>query len=128
MRNFIQSLIRLLIMTVVEGLSLLLMAWIFPGITITTDGFFAVGKFENGQETLLGNQTMESSGAIVQGMGTNHLGVECLGDRLSFFVNGTSLLEVRDSSFSTGDVGLITTLLEGSTGEIWFDNFSVLAP
>lgn len=38
MRKFIQSLIRLLIMTVVEGLSLLLMAWIIPGITIVTDG------------------------------------------------------------------------------------------
>jgi len=42
MRNFIQSLIRLLIMTVVEGLSLLLMAWIIPGITIITDGSSSV--------------------------------------------------------------------------------------
>jgi len=38
MRNFIQSLTRLLIMTVVEGLSLLLMVWIIPGIKITTEG------------------------------------------------------------------------------------------
>ncbi|MGW8319763.1 MAG: phage holin family protein, partial [Candidatus Promineifilaceae bacterium] len=37
MRNLIQSLVRLLIMTVVEGLSLLLMAWIIPGISIITD-------------------------------------------------------------------------------------------
>jgi uncharacterized membrane protein YvlD (DUF360 family) len=38
MRNLIQSFVRLLVMTVVEGLSLLLMAWIIPGISIVTDG------------------------------------------------------------------------------------------
>jgi hypothetical protein len=100
----------------------------FYFFSITTDGYFGASKFENGMETYLGQGTMDSSPAIVQGAGTNHLGVECLGDRLRFFVNGSPLLEVRDSSFSTGDVGLITTLLEGTTSEIRFDNFSVLAP
>ena len=42
MRNLIQSIIRLLIMTVVEGLSLLLMAWIIPGISIISDGSSSV--------------------------------------------------------------------------------------
>jgi hypothetical protein len=100
----------------------------FYFFSITTDGFFGASKFENGLETFLGQGTMNSSPAIVQGAGTNHLGVECLGERLSFYVNGAPLLEVRDSSFSTGDVGLIATMLEGTASEIQFDNFSVLAP
>ncbi len=38
MRNLIQSTSRLFIVTLLEGLSLLLMAWIIPGISIVTDG------------------------------------------------------------------------------------------
>ncbi len=100
----------------------------FYFFSITTDGYFGASKFENGLETYLGQGTMDSSPAIVQGAGSNHLGVECLGDRLRFFVNGAPLLEVRDSSFSNGDVGLIATLLEGTASEVRFDNFSVVAP
>jgi hypothetical protein len=100
----------------------------FYFFSITSDGFYGASKFEDGKETLLRQKTMDSSSAIVQGFGSNHLGVECLGDHLSFYVNGALLIEVRDSSFSTGDVGLIATMLEGTGSEIRFDNFSVLAP
>ncbi len=100
----------------------------FYFFTVTSDGFFAISKFLDGQEYLVGMETMESSAAILQGSATNHLGVECIGDRLSFYANGAHLGSVQDASFSNGDVGLIVSTLSDEEVVFEYDYFSVLSP
>jgi hypothetical protein len=100
----------------------------FYFFTVTSDGFFAISKFQDGQEVLVGMEIMESSEAILQGPATNYLGVECIGDHLSFYANGAHLGSVQDDSFSSGDVGLIVSTLDEAEVEFEYDYFSVLSP
>ncbi len=100
----------------------------FYFFTVTSDGFYAISKFIDGQETLLGMDTMELSEAILQGAATNHLGVECVEDRLSFYANGTHLGSAQDGSFPSGDVGLIVSTFTADEAEFEYDYFSVLSP
>ena len=100
----------------------------FYFFTVTGDGYFAISKFLDGHELLLEMDTMESSEAILQGAATNHLGVECVGNRLSFYANGSHLGSAEDDSFSAGDVGMIVSTLSGEEVEFMYDYFSVLSP
>ncbi len=100
----------------------------FYFFTITGDGYYAVGKFEDGVESLLGLQTMESGPAIMRGDVTNHLAVSCVGESLILQVNGAELIRVRDGSFATGDIGLIAAALSIGDLEVQFENLSVTTP
>jgi hypothetical protein len=100
----------------------------FYFFTVTSDGFFGIGKFRDGVESLIGMSTLQSSEAIEQGSGPNHLRGDCVGDTLTFSVNGVLLAEARDSAFPAGDVGLIVGTFEEGGSDLRFDNFSVVAP
>lgn len=99
----------------------------FYFFTITSDGFYGVSKFRAGGELLVEMQSMRASPAIRQGAASNHLRADCVGESLSFYVNGQLLASVQDADFARGDVGLIVNTLSGPAGEIHFDNLSVLS-
>lgn len=66
---------------------------------------------------------------INQGTGaTNIIRAECIGDRLSFYVNGHFITEAYDSDIPSGDIGLIAGTLSADSTEILFDNIMVLEP
>ena len=100
----------------------------FYRFSISGDGYYLVSKYGGeGWEQLSGDWTL--SDAIRPGAATNLLEVVCQDTAMDFYVNGTLLVQVEDSSYSRGDVGLYAgTLLTPGEVEIHFDNLRVEAP
>ncbi len=92
------------------------------------DGMFGIGITQGGQQSLLGAEFMEFSEAIHPGQAANHIRVDCVGNALSLYVNGSLLLTVNDTTFSAGDVGLIAGSFNQPNADIYFDNFIVYRP
>lgn len=95
---------------------------------ISSDGYYAIGKFKNDEQELLGTDALQPSEAILKGAATNQLRADCVGDTLTFYVNGQQLAQVQDSEFPSGDVGLIAGSYDTPGTDIHFDNFVVLRP
>src|SRR3972149_2460877 len=73
---------------------------------ISSDGFYALGKFIGGNTLLLGQTEMESS-EFIQVNEMNHLRADCVGDTLSFYVNFNEIAVMQDTDFPSGDVGVV---------------------
>jgi hypothetical protein len=95
---------------------------------ISSDGFYGMGLFKDGQATLLGQSEMLSSANINQGLAINHLRADCAGQTLTFYVNGFQITQAQDTTLTSGDVGLLAGTFETVGVDIVFDNFVVLAP
>lgn len=98
-------------------------------LSITTDGYYGIVKYKDGEDTLLGSDSLQYSSQIKTEAGAvNHLRADCVGDHLTLYVNGELLAEVTDADFSSGDIGLISgTYDEGGT-DMRFDNLVVYRP
>lgn len=101
----------------------------FYAFLISSDGYGGIVKVKDGlYQTLNSPDGLEYGLIIEQGQTVNQIRADCVGTRLTLYVNQEKFLEVEDAEFSTGDVGLIA----GSYGEpgvdILFDNFYVLKP
>ncbi len=95
---------------------------------ISSDGYYGISKVVNGEQQLIGMEKLDASDAILQGNATNHIEVECKGDRLTLWANGVELHSVQDSDFATGDVGLMAGTYDIVGTDISFDNFVVTQP
>ncbi len=95
---------------------------------ISSDGYYAIGKIKNGAASLLGQEMMAYSAAIVQGSGPNRLRFDCIGNILTGTVNGQAVAITNDADFSGGDAGLITGAFDETGVEVSFDNFMVYKP
>jgi hypothetical protein len=95
---------------------------------ITSDGYYGLGIFKNGQARLLGQDQMQASPAIHKGLAVNHLRADCKGDTLTVFANGLPLAETQDATLKHGDVGLVAGTFKQPGADIVFDNFVVFAP
>ena len=95
---------------------------------ISSDGYYAIGKYKGNQQELLGTDAMQPSETIKQDEATNHIRADCVGDTLTLYVNGQKLSETHDDEFKSGDVGLIAGSFEKPGTDIHFDNFTVLKP
>ncbi len=95
---------------------------------ITSDGYYGVGLFKDGQAALLGQSEMLPSGNINQGLAVNHIRADCVGSVLTFFVNGSQIAQVQDGALASGDVGVIAGTFGAPGADIIFDNFVVLQP
>ncbi|MGB3905372.1 MAG: family 16 glycoside hydrolase, partial [Anaerolineae bacterium] len=99
----------------------------YYALGFSADGYYAGGAKVDGVTTLLAEST--PSEAINQGVGaTNVARLECVGNRLRFFVNGTLLIDVTDSQLIGGDIGLQVASLGGEYSEVAFDNLVVHPP
>ena len=95
---------------------------------ISSDGFFVIGKYTDGEYLLIGSDLMLPTEVILTGEATNRIRVECIGETLRLFVNGVQLAEVTDADHVNGDVGLIAGTFDEPGTDILFDHFAVLAP
>ena len=95
---------------------------------ISSDGFYAIGKFIGGNTILLGQSEMQTSSAIKTGTAVNHLGADCVGNTLTFYINGTSVAIARDADLTSGDVGLLAGAFSQPGVDVLFDNFMVMQP
>jgi hypothetical protein len=94
---------------------------------ISNDGYYAIGKFIGGLTLLLGQSEMQASEAIQAG-NMNHMRADCIGDRLTFYINFTEVASATDTDFPRGDVGLVAGSFTESGVDVLFDNFVVLQP
>jgi hypothetical protein len=95
---------------------------------ISSDGYYAVAKVMDGVQELMGESEMMPNDAIKKGNGTNQIQVACDGSSLTLTVNDTLLISVSDSTFPSGDVGLLAGTFDEPGTEIHFDNFVVREP
>ncbi len=100
----------------------------FYMLVISSDGYYGAAKLKNGQYSMIGPEQLQYSGVIAQGQAAHRLRADCVGDALSLYVNGQKLMEVRDSDFTAGDVGLIAGAYAVQGVDILFDNFVVKKP
>ncbi|HZM25442.1 MAG TPA: hypothetical protein VFC02_27075 [Anaerolineales bacterium] len=94
---------------------------------ISSDGFYAIGKFIGGNTILLGQSEMQSSEFIISNS-TNHLRADCIGNTLTFFVNFNQIAAVQDTDFPSGDVGLLAGTFSEAGVDVSFDHFVVMQP
>ncbi|HEX5940990.1 MAG TPA: hypothetical protein VFY66_01875 [Anaerolineales bacterium] len=94
---------------------------------ISNDGFYVIGKFIGGLTLLLGQSEMQASDAIQAG-NMNHLRADCIGDKLTFYINFTEVASVTDPDFPRGDVGLVAGSFTEPGVDVLFDNFVVIQP
>lgn len=100
----------------------------FYFFVISSDGYYGIGKVSAGKQQLIGVDNMPPTDAVTQGNQTNHLRGDCVGSKLSIYVNGEKLAEYDDSEFTSGDVGLLAGSFDNPGTDIHFDNFTVMKP
>jgi len=97
---------------------------------ITTDGYSGIVMRQNGGLRMIspGVEFLKMEG-IKLGEKTNHLRVNCVGETLALYANGTQVSLAFDHTVVGGDVGLMarSSRFEGGT-DIEFDNFAVDDP
>ena len=100
----------------------------FYGFSIGTDGYIGIYKVERGQTQLLSGDKYQVSEHVHQSDGENAIIASCINNQLSLNVNGIDVLEVKDESFTIGEVGLfMETSADGNASGI-FNHFLVVKP
>lgn len=94
---------------------------------VSSDGFVWIGRYANGaEERAIIDQSWFESSAVKQGLNvTNKLRVQAEAGNLIFFVNDQEVGRVTDTTFTSGDVGLLVQSLGESGVRVNFDNLSV---
>lgn len=98
---------------------------------ISSDGFYAIGKYESGSDQVVylsGDGGYVASDAINQGQARNSIRASCVADELTLMVNGELLESVTDTTFLTGDIGLGASTFQSGALTVDYDNVRVLAP
>ncbi|MCB0101611.1 MAG: hypothetical protein H6635_02245 [Anaerolineales bacterium] len=94
----------------------------------SSDGFYGMGLFKDGQAVLLGQSEMQYSENINKGVAINHLRADCTGNTLTFFINGFQVAQAQDATLTSGDVGVLAGTFNEVGTDVLFDNFVVLQP
>lgn len=101
----------------------------FYAFLVSSDGYGGIIKVKDGlYKTLNSPDGLEYGAMIQQGQATNQIRADCVGSRLTLYVNQEKFLEVEDLDFTVGDVGLIAGSYSQPGVDILFDNFFVLKP
>jgi hypothetical protein len=101
----------------------------FYFFTISSDGYYGIAKIIDGVESLVGMEELGfDATAINPAESTNLVGAECIGTTFTLYANGNKLVEVSDSGFASGDIGLIASTYEEPGTDILFDNLIVKLP
>lgn len=92
----------------------------------SSDGYQVIGKYDNGNSVYLSADKMQTTSAVHSG--TNQVRGDCNGSTLTFYINGQQVSSVTDTSFTSGDVGVIVGTFDDPNVGITFDNFVVYKP
>lgn len=95
---------------------------------ISSDGYYTVGKLRDGVRSLLGQEMMAYSDAILPGEAANRLRFECIGQVLSGYVNDRMIAVTSDPDLGDGDAGLLAGAFDEGGLEVRFDDFVVIKP
>ena len=100
----------------------------FYFLIISSDGYYGIGKVQDGEQELLQPPQMYHSDVIYTDNQPNHIQADCNDSRLALTVNGVLVAETSDSSFHEGDIGFIVGSFDDPGVDIWFDNLIVKVP
>ncbi len=92
----------------------------------SSDGYQAIGMYQNGTSKYLTAEKMQSTDAVTSGV--NHLRADCVGSTLTFYINGQKVSSATDSTFTSGDVGVMVGTFDEPNVGVTFDNFAVYKP
>ncbi len=95
---------------------------------ISSDGYYAIGKVSRGLRTLLGQEMMTFNTAIRPGITPNHLRADCVGQKLTLYVNSQRIAMTQDPEFTGGDTGLLAGVFDMAGVDVIFENFKVIKP
>ena len=95
---------------------------------VSSDGYYTIGKYLGGSAIQLGQSEMQYNQSIHTGMAVNHLRADCIGNSLTFYVNGSPVTLAQDADLVEGDVGLLAGTFSEPGVDVIFDNFVVLQP
>lgn len=101
----------------------------FYYFAISADGYYAIFRYADAGELvpLTGAAMLRSS--LIKTDGTdNRLLAVCEGPRLTLFVNGEQVAQVRDKTLTRGDVGMAAGTVDQGGTIVLFDNFDVHKP
>jgi hypothetical protein len=94
---------------------------------VSADGYVWIGRYKGGAEevTIIGDHWFESP-AVLRGLDvTNVLRVQAEAGNMIFYVNEQEVGRVTDTTFASGDVGVLVQTLGGGGVRVLFDNLSV---
>jgi hypothetical protein len=96
--------------------------------SISSDGYYSIGKYKNGEFSFIHDNGQGYSNLIHQGKTTNRLRIDCEGTTLTLYANDSKLATVEDADFTSGDIGLMAAAFDIAGTNILFDNFVAEAP
>jgi hypothetical protein len=95
---------------------------------ISSDGYYGIYKKQADGGHQLGQGSELNSDKILTGAVTNNIRFDCVGSTLSLYANGILLEQETDSSYKSGNVGLIAGTYTETGVDILFDNYFVYKP
>jgi hypothetical protein len=95
---------------------------------ISSDGYYGILKMTSSGGMIIENDNLLESNKINQGEALNHIRFDCIGSKLTLYVNGAKVDQQTDSDYGIGNVGLIAGTYETGGTDILYDNFYVYKP
>ena len=92
-------------------------------LLISSDGYYAIYRGEG--DGFVPLVDWSHSSVVRQGNNTNHIQVVCDESNLTLIVNGDVMAETKDTTFTSGDIGLTATTYESASTKVHFDNLVV---
>ncbi len=99
----------------------------YYALVISPNGSYGIAKAKEGVFSFI-QEGEAPSGVIKSGMEVNRVRADCMGKTLSLYANQVKLVEVEDSDFEGGWVGVIVGTRFSSGVEVLFDNFAAMKP
>jgi hypothetical protein len=100
----------------------------FYQLLVSSDGYYDISKVKDNLRVPLTGEQLLPSDLIPQEAELLHLRADCVGDRLTLFVENVQIASAEDSDFSSGNIGLIAGAYEVPGTDIFFDNLVVWRP
>jgi len=101
----------------------------FYYVAIDTQGYYAISRTDPGNvDTFLtGDGEWVQSDDITKDTSSYQVGMDCGNGTITLYVDGKQIASVEDSTYTTGDVGLLVWTGEKGEAEIHFDDVVVTA-
>lgn len=100
----------------------------YYSLVIGSEGFFGIAIREGGEKLRFLVEGGDEAGIIQIGSAINHLRADCIGSTLALYANGQKLVEVEDTTFETGDTGLLAGTRKEPGLRVLFDDFALYSP
>ena len=95
----------------------------YYGLVISAEGSYGILKRERGMIEFI-DKGKDQNGVILGDNALNRIRGDCIGDKLTLYVNGIKLLEVTDNDFKEGGIGMLAITFTEKTLLVSYDYFA----